>query len=523
MKLETRDEQIERLRNLIQNCRERIAFDQYEDVAAVDAERVALEIAAAKTYEDQLMNAQLRQIERKEGVRLFLQSQKMLDEERRRLGTHKSHLDQLARQQLEREKNAAAKLERQKLEQDAKFVLQVEKNKLLNNRDKMTSDFHHNQLRTALNRYNTDMDDYVYNATTPPLDDRDMSPRHGYPSQEAMSALHNTPPFSRYPPSPPSPGSNSSYPISPSSHSLDMVDLLRANSLSHKTREAYGHNAATPRARGRDRARRSRSQPTGARQPHQPHNPLVLLPNPPDMFVEDMEYDNEAMTDYNTNTNDPTLLVVMNVDFGNGIADVINIHHNDDPIQLAEEFCQKHQLPPDIIPTLANQVDAHLQQALQGLYGSTAGESTVMDSLDSTTADDDEYTEDASQHQRGYTYQPPSSPRTPSSFVGSSRQSADQSPLHDFNPMQPPQHKVTTPRRRNRKPNFQPQINPISQKIMHRKKQDLHTMFPSLSDNVFDRLFPHSEVNLWAIEMNSYLDKHVGNAARGRRNPPQKK
>jgi hypothetical protein len=58
-------------------------------------------------------------------------------------------------------------------------------------------------------------------------------------------------------------------------------------------------------------------------------------------------------------------LLIMTIEIGDGQKDTLRVFENDDPNELAKQFCEKHGLNPNIVYPLAQNIYANMEQVLQ--------------------------------------------------------------------------------------------------------------------------------------------------------------
>ena len=67
----------------------------------------------------------------------------------------------------------------------------------------------------------------------------------------------------------------------------------------------------------------------------------------------------------NAKTTSRKQLLIITIDIGEGKKEQIFIHENDDPTELALNFCQKNNLTNKIVPVLVKNINDNLQSVLK--------------------------------------------------------------------------------------------------------------------------------------------------------------
>jgi len=70
-------------------------------------------------------------------------------------------------------------------------------------------------------------------------------------------------------------------------------------------------------------------------------------------------------------------LLIMTIEIGDGNRDTLRVFEDDDPYELAQKFCQIHQLNPQIVEPLAHNIYANIEKVLEERTQGTTGTETT--------------------------------------------------------------------------------------------------------------------------------------------------
>eukprot|EP01012_Entosiphon_sulcatum_P066281 TRINITY_DN95439_c0_g1_i1.p1 TRINITY_DN95439_c0_g1~~TRINITY_DN95439_c0_g1_i1.p1 ORF type:complete len:480 (+),score=88.14 TRINITY_DN95439_c0_g1_i1:47-1486(+) len=323
----------DKISDSINGSKQRLALGSFDPLVSTDSGSIAHDISFAKDYERQLLERELREVEKMERHKLLQRSHKLLEDERRRLAQQQAELEARAARRLQLEAEAAQRLERSKLEQEAKFVIQVEKNRLLNQRDQFEAEFRERAHRAQLQRYRAEIEDYETQlAAENEATDWEEGPTQ-VPSAASLRALRSPGPSTTFPRDlPKSPKGRR--PFSTESALPASGGLLDGAALARPSRAAKPQAAPDVcdmvdllrRAGGKQRSRTATGDTHATTLQHSGH-PVVIL----------------------------------KIDVGGGVVDNLVVNEDDDPYDLAVDLVQRHGLNPAVIDPLAQRIEQQLQ------------------------------------------------------------------------------------------------------------------------------------------------------------------